>query len=139
MLRRLTVLLLMSGACLAAMAGCGPSRAEQEQVLQVLRLRSQALNRRDLPLYLSAISLNYRDRTRDFDALRGGLETAFSTYDSVSYQAGEQKLEINGNQAEVAGSYRMKVVIRGRDMVLDGKEHIRLARETGGWKIISGL
>jgi hypothetical protein len=45
----------------------------------------------------------------------------------------------SGQQAEVSGSYRMKVVIRGQEMVLDGKQHLTFTREPDGWKITAGL
>ena len=102
-------------------------------------VRSQALNRRNLPLYLTTISARYNDRGRDYAALRDSLEASFKIFESVSYQAGVQKVAISDNKAEVSGEYRMRVVIRGKEMSLDGREHIWLAREAGGWKIIAGL
>lgn len=105
----------------------------------LLWVRSQALNGRNLQLYLTTISQQYNDRGRDFAAMRDSLEASFKVFDSVSYQAGEQKVAVSGGKAEVSGEYRMRVVIRGKGMSLDGRERIRLAKEAGGWKIIAGL
>lgn len=123
----------------AIAAACADTATEQDKVRQLLMVRSQALNNRNLQLYLTTISAQYSDHGRDFAAMRDSLEASFKVFERVSYQAGEQKVEIQGPKAEVSGEYRMKVVIRGREMSLDGKEHIRLAKEAGGWKIIAGL
>jgi len=121
------------------MTACGPSQVEKEAVLRVLQMREQAMNTRNIKLYLMIISPAYSDKGKDRAQLQDGLEAGFKIYDSVRYQAGEQKLQIKGKQAEVTGTYRMKVVIRGKEMVLDGKEHLVLAKEPDGWKIIAGL
>lgn len=126
--------------CVAAlMAACGPSPAEKEQIMRVLQVRAQAMNARNINQYLTVISGSYSDRGKSLAQLRNGLEAGFRIYDRVYYQADEQKIEIKGRQAEVTGIYRMKVVIRGKEMVLDGKERLVLAKEADGWKIISGL
>lgn len=137
MLRPLAALLLC--IVVALMTACGPSHAEKEQILRVMQVRAQAMNARNINLYLTVISPAYSDKGKDRAQLKDGLEAGFKVYDSVYYQADEQKVKIKGKQAEVAGTYRMKVVIRGREMVLDGKEHLLLAKESDGWKIISGL
>ena len=137
MLRLLSATLLC--VAVALMTACGPSQVEKEAVLRVLQMREQAMNTRNINLYLMIISPAYSDKGKDRAQLQDGLEAGFKIYDSVRYQAGEQKLQIKGKQAEVTGTYRMKVVIRGKEMVLDGKEHLVLAKEPDGWKIIAGL
>lgn len=136
MLRPLTTVLLFA---VVALTSCGPSQADKEQILRVMQVRSQAMNARSINQYLTVISPAYGDRGKDLAQLRDGLEAGFKIYDSVYYQADEQKITIKGKQAEVAGTYRMKVVIRGKEMLLDGKEHLVLTKEADGWKIISGL
>ena len=121
------------------MTGCGSRQSEKEELLRVVHRRAQALNSRDLGMYLGVISPAYSDKGKDFDLLRDGLEAGFKVYDRVSYQSDEQKVTIDGKRAEVAGKYRMKVVIRGHEMVLDGTERLTLAKEADGWKIIAGL
>lgn len=135
MLRTGAFLLLLA----ALLTGCGPSQAEKELVMQTVRTREQALNMRNLGLYLKVISTAYSDKGKGFDQVRDGLEAGFKVYEQVSYQSDDRKVRISGKRAEVAGTYRMKVVIRGHEMVLDGKEHLTLAREPDGWKIIAGL
>lgn len=137
MLRPLAAFMLC--AAVALMTACGPPQAEMEQIQRVMQVRAQALNTRNINLYLTVISPVYSDKGKDRAQLQDGLEAGFKIYDSVVYQADEQKVKIKGKQAEVTGSYRMKVVIRGKEMVLDGKEHLLLSKESDGWKIIAGL
>ncbi|MBT1072638.1 DUF4440 domain-containing protein [Geobacter chapellei] len=106
--------------------------------MQVLQVRSQALNGRDLPLYLSVVSPAYRDKGKDIAALTAGVAAGFKSR-TVAYQAGHRTVSVSGNRAEVKGTYRMKVTVGGREMVLDGEETIILSREAGVWKIIAGL
>ncbi len=124
---------------LALLTACGPSAAEKEQVLKVVRMRAEALNARNVAQYMTVISPAYNDKGKDFARLRDSLETGFKVYDAVFYQADEQNVEFEGKKAKVNGTFRLKVVIRGKEMVLDGKEHLTLAKEAGVWKIIAGL
>lgn len=135
MLRTVAYLLFYA----SLLAGCGASQAEKDLVTQTVRTRAKALNTRNLELYLKVISADYSDKGKGFGQLRDSLEAGFKVYEQVSYQADDQKVRISGKRAEVAGTYRMKVLIRGHEMALDGKEHLILAREPDGWKIISGL
>ena len=137
MLRTLAAFMLCAAVLL--LTACGPSQAEKEQIQRVMQVRAQAMNARNINQYMTVISPAYSDRGKDLAQLKDGLETGFKVYDSLSYQANEQKITIKGKQAEVKGSYRMKVVIRGKEMVLDGKEHLLLSKEADGWKIIAGL
>lgn len=108
-------------------------------MLHVLQVRGQALDECDLSLYLSIISPAYQDKDKDFAALAAGVEESFKKRGAVAYQAGHRTVTISGKRAEVTGTYRMKVMVAGRELVLDGKEHITLSREAGTWKIIAGL
>ena len=123
----------------ALITACSPSQAERAQILLVMQARSQAINTRNINLYRTIISPAYSDKGKNRVQLQDGLEAGFKIYDSVYYQADEQKIAVKGKQAEVTGSYRMKIVIRGKEMVLDGKEHLILAKEHDGWKIVAGL
>ena len=115
-------------------------KVEQEAVRQTIQIRTKALNTRDLTLYFSVISSTYHDeKGRDFSRIREDLSAGFITYDSVLYQPDEQTLRVHGKWAELKGTYRMKLVIHGRQVLLDGKERMVLMKEAGGWKITSGL
>lgn len=122
-------------------SGCGASSpAEQGAIRLSIQARARALNTHDLPLYLSIISSAYKDdKGRDLARLRDALAISFKTFERISYQAEDQTIKVSGKQAEVAGKYRMKLVIRGREVVLSGKEKMILNKEHEGWKIVAGL
>jgi len=105
----------------------------------VLATRAQALNNRNLPLYLSVVSSGYSHHGKDFSRLKDEQAAAFKEFEQVAYQAGEPSIAVKGERAEVAGDYRMKVIIRGKEMQFEGKERITLVKESGVWKISAGL
>jgi hypothetical protein len=130
---------LLLSALVAIVAACGTPQADKQQILNVMQLRAQAMNARNINQYKAVISQDYSDKGKDRLQVLAGLEKGFTVYESIYYQADEQKVAVSGKQAEVTGAYRMKVVIRGREMVLNGKERLVLVKGPEGWKIIAGL
>ena len=51
----------------------------------------------------------------------------------------DRKIEIDGQQAIVSGTYRITIVRKGQELSLEGSERIRLAKGADGWKIVGGL
>jgi hypothetical protein len=134
---RLLICILLTTGLLTG--GCRSALDEKAAVTEVLEVRSKALNSRDITLYFSVISKNYRHKDKDFVGLKDSLSGNFKTFESLSFQPGEKNISIHGKNAEADGTYRMKVVVRGKEMVLDGVEHLILVKEHEGWKIIAGL
>jgi len=104
-----------------------------------MKVRSQALNGRNLPLYLTVVSTAYNDSGKDYSALVAEVEAGFKNRGTAVYHADNYTVAVSGNRAEVRGGYRMKVAVGGREVLLDGEEHIILSREAGVWKITAGL
>ena len=104
-----------------------------------MQVRSQALNGPNLPLYLTVVSPAYNDNGKDYSALIAEVEAGFKNRGTAVYQADNYTVAVSGNRAEVRGSYRMKVAVGGREVLLNGEEHIILSREAGVWKITAGL
>lgn len=119
--------------------GCGPSTADLKAVEAVAAGRQQALNRKDIALYLSLISPAYNDKNKDFSAEKRELEASFTAFDRIAYRPAGRSIDISGAQATISGTYRLTVTIKGKELELEGEEHIRLAKGTDGWKIIGGL
>ncbi len=136
MLRRLAYMLVLS---MALFSGCGVQEKDRLAIAQVIESRSRALNSRDISLYLSSVSPDYSDKGKDFPRLKESITSNFNNIEKLSYQPVEHTISINGNRAEVSGTYRMKIFTRGKELVLDGSEHLKLARGPEGWKIIAGL
>lgn len=119
--------------------GCSGSERERSAVLQSLSTRADSLNSRDIPGYLSVVSTRYSDKGKDFARLKADLEKNFSEFEQIAYESERRSVTVDGDRAEAVGSYRMRVRVRGREMTLSGTEHIRLAKEPEGWKIVAGI
>ena len=138
MLRPIPSILAVAALLISACNNGSPG--EYEAVQSAIQLRATALNTRNLPLYLSVVSGHYRDdKGRGREQLRADLETAFNRYDHVSYQVEGQSVTIQRKSAKVSGTYRMKVHSRGNETLLHGRERMVFAKESDGWKIITGL
>lgn len=132
----LTAILLAAGLLSGA---CSTSQSDRLAVMEILNIRTKALNTRDMALYSSILSPEYSYKGKDFRRLKDSLVNNFQICESLSFQPGEQTISFHGKYAEAVGAYRMKVLIRGKETVLDGEEHLKLAKESEGWKIIAGL
>lgn len=136
MFGRLSVILC---AALLFASGCSNSGRERNGILQTLSTRAGALNARDMSRYFTVVSPHYLDKGKNFVQLKENIEKNFRDFEQLSYEAGTQTITIDGNSAESVGSYRMKVRVRGKEMTLNGTEHLRLIKEQEGWKIIAGI
>lgn len=135
----------LSGIFLAALlfvAGCITSdttNRERCEIIKVLETRDAALNAKDLPKYVSVISPHYSDKGKDFTRLTEGLRNNFSEFEQISYQTDAPSITINGARADAVTSYRMKIRTGKKELALKGTEHLKLAKEPEGWKIIAGI
>ncbi len=89
--------------------------------------------------YVSIISPRYNDKGKTFQQLKEKLAADFRDYERLSYTSEKPDITITGNQAETTGTYRMKIRIRGKEFEFSGTEHLKLAKEPDGWKIIAGM
>ena len=119
--------------------GCSNRDQDRQKIIETLTTRSNALNSRDIFQYISTVSPHYSDKGKTFDQLKVSLEKNFRDYEQLSYEALSPTITINGAGAESISSYRMKILVRGKEMTLNGTEHLRLVKEPEGWKIIAGI
>lgn len=127
--------------CLALIlsAGCSRSDHNRDEIRQVVCIRAAALNSRDISRYVSVVSLRYNDKGKDFTGVRNTLEKNFRDFEQISYEADPPEITVDGSSARSVTSYRMRVQVRGKEMILNGTERLRLAKEPEGWKIVEGL
>jgi hypothetical protein len=124
---------------LLAVSGCSNSSRETREILQILSARKDALNARDLERYLAGISRHYNDRNKNFAQLAESQKNNFKTFEQVLYEADTPSIVVSGNSAVSTGSYRMKVIVQGKEVTFKGTEHLKLVKEPEGWKIIAGI
>jgi len=113
--------------------------SEEEKIYQVLNRRQEALQKRDLSLYLSCISKAYQDKEEDFNRLQKRIEGYFKTFDRISYSCWDQSIQVDGETAVVIQPFYLQVGKGENKNHYSGKEVLFLKREGRDWKIIKGL
>jgi hypothetical protein len=113
--------------------------SEEEKIYQVLNRRQEALQKRDLSLYLSCISNAYQDREENFSRLQERIEGYFKTFDRISYSSWDRSIQIDGERAIVIQPFYLEVEKGGRKNRYSGEEILYLKKEGKEWKIVKGL
>jgi len=113
--------------------------SEEERIQQILNRREEALQKKDLSLYLSCISKSYQDKDEDFSRLQNRMEGYFKTFDRIEYSGWDRSIQIEGDQVRVTQQFFLRVERAGKRNRYSGKEALFLKREGRQWRIIKGL
>jgi hypothetical protein len=113
--------------------------SEEEKIYQILNRRQEALQKRDLSLYLSCISKAYQDKEEDFNRLQKRIEGYFKTFDRISYSSWDRSVQIDGETATVIQQFYLEVEKGEKKNRYSGKEALFLKKEGKEWKITKGL
>jgi ketosteroid isomerase-like protein len=113
--------------------------SEEEKIYQTLNRRQEALQKRDLSLYLSCISKAYQDKEEDFNRLQKRIEGYFKTFDRIAYSSWDRSVQIGGDTAFVIQPFHLEVQKGEKKNRYSGKEVLFLKKEGREWKIIKGL
>jgi len=133
-MRRLLSILLLT---LFTLLSCQIS--EEEKIHQTLNRREEALQRKDLSLYLSCISNAYRDKEEDFGQLQKRMEGYFRTFDQIKYDNWDRSVHVEGDTAWITQQFHLEVERRGKTNRYSGTEALFFQKEGRKWKIIKGL
>jgi ketosteroid isomerase-like protein len=133
-MRRSSLFFLLSVVFLLA---CQVS--DEEKIYQILDRRQEALQKKDLSLYLSCISKAYQDKEEDFNRLQKRIEGYFKTFDRISYSCWDRSLQVDGEAAIVIQPFYLEVEKGEKKNRHSGKEVLVLKKEGGEWKIVKGL
>jgi ketosteroid isomerase-like protein len=113
--------------------------SEEEKINQMVNRRQEALQKKDLPLYLSCISRAYQDKEEDFDGLKKRIDGYFKTFDRIAYSSWDRSVEIEGNTATVIQQFYLETEKGEKKKGYSGKEALFFKKEGKEWKIIKGL
>ena len=113
--------------------------SEEEKIYQILNRRQEALQKKDLSLYLSCISKAYQDKEEDFNRLEKRIEGYFKTFDRITYSNWDRSVQIDGKTAIAIQQFHLEVGKGEKKNRYSGKEALFLKKEGRGWKIIKGL
>jgi hypothetical protein len=127
-------LLLGWGIWIASCSG-----GEESKVNQVLESRRLGMERKDVILYMSSISPQYREGERGADLLRREAMEMMRGCDSIEMKIRDREVSIQGDRAEAIQSYEIRIHRGSRVGSAQGKERIVLVKGADGWRIVSGL
>ena len=113
--------------------------SEEEKIDHILNQRQEALQKKDLSLYLSCISKAYRDKEEDFERLQKRIGRYFDTFDRISYSCWDRSFQIDGETAIVTQQFYLEVLKAEKKNHYSGKEVLFLKKEGKGWRIMKGL
>lgn len=113
--------------------------SEEEKIYQILNRRQEALQEKDLTLYLSCISKAYQDKEEDFNRLEKRIEGYFKTFDRITYSNWDRSVHMEGETATVIQQFHLEVEKGEKKNRYSGKEALFFKKEGREWKIIKGL
>ena len=113
--------------------------SEEEKINQMVNRRQEALQKKDLSLYLSCISRAYQDKEEDFSGLEKRIDGYFKTFDRIAYSTWDRSVEIEGNTATVIQQFYLETEKGEKKKNYSGKEALFFKKEGKEWKIIKGL
>ena len=113
--------------------------SEEERIFQTLSRRQEALQKRDLSLYLSCISKSYQDKEEDVSRLQKRIEGYFKTFDRITYSSWDRSVQIDGETSTVIQRFSLEVEKGEKKNRYAGEEVLFLKKEGRQWKIIKGL
>ena len=113
--------------------------SEEEKINQILNRRQEALQKRDLSLYLSCISRAYQDKEEDFYQLQKRIEGYFKTFDRITYSSWDRSVQIDGETSTVIQQIYLEVEKGEKKNHYSGREVLFLKKEGKAWKIVRGL
>ena len=113
--------------------------SEEEKIYQTLNQRQEALQKRDLSLYLSCISKAYQDKEEDVYRLQERIEGYFKTFDRITYSSWDRSVQIEGDTSTVIQQFYLEVEKGEKKNHYSGKEVLFLKKEGKEWKFIKGL
>ncbi len=113
--------------------------SEEEKIYQTLNRRQEALQKKDLSLYLSCISRAYQNKEEDFDGLQKRIEGYFKIFDRISFSNWDRSVQIDGETATAIQQFHLEAVKGEKKNSYSGKEALFLKKEGKQWRIIGGL
>jgi ketosteroid isomerase-like protein len=113
--------------------------SEEEKIHQVLNRREEALQKKNLSLYLSCISKAYQGKEEDFSRLQNRIKGYFETFDQIRYSSWERSIHIEGDTATVIQQFQLEVEKGSKKNRYLGKEALFFQKEGREWKIVRGL
>ena len=114
-------------------------KADSEGIRQILQHREEALQKKDLTLYLSCISKSYKDKNENYEQLKNRIQGYFKSFDRIGYSSWDRSIQFDGESAAVTQQFRLEVEKGGNRQHYTGREVLFLEKEGRDWRITKGL
>jgi hypothetical protein len=94
---------------------------------------------KDIALYMSCISEDYKDNADTYDLIRDKMEKNFDIFEKIDFSQSNQTIYQDNTAAVVVQNFELSFTVRGEQDHASGKERIYLEKKVGEWKIVKGL
>jgi ketosteroid isomerase-like protein len=116
------------------------SSFDEREIRELLEIRAKALEQKDLPLYLSCFSPDYRSGTRTYHDLQADATQWFAQFATIQFSFQIVDIQVQEDHAIVENDYKFSVTNADGDSVnLAKRELLEMRRENTGWKITKSL
>ncbi|MER3447462.1 MAG: hypothetical protein C4291_11765 [Candidatus Dadabacteria bacterium] len=114
--------------------------SDREKIEDVLSKRERAFETKNLELYLSCISPNYREekngRSIGIEEVKKNFLSNTSVFDQIKISHSNRTIYLNGEKAEVAQRTAVEVKLDKEEGHFTFKENIGFERIGGKWLIV---
>ncbi|MGA1842518.1 MAG: hypothetical protein ACMUIU_18040 [bacterium] len=128
---------------MAFFTGCGDtyqSKTEIEKEIRgLLSLREEAMENKDIELYMECISRSYSDKNDTYESIREKMKKNFLAFDRIDFSQYHQTVYFEDDLIMVVQDYELAFIIGGKRDFVRGREKIFLERTGREWKIVKGL
>lgn len=127
---------------LALLAGCtAPAQPAKPDaaVARTLALREDGFNRKDLALYMRAVSPRYGGDATGYTRIETRAKALFSAIDKITYTSSERQVYDEPPRVRVVQRYAMELEKGGERISRSGQEQLYLERDGADYKIVDGL
>lgn len=117
----------------------GGSRDIENEIGLIMDLRERGINEKDLGLYMSCVSRDYKNDSETFDIIKEKMQKNFEIFEKIKLSTSNRTIYPDHKGAMVVQNYELKIFLNGEDEFINGKEKLILKKEDGEWKIVDGL
>jgi ketosteroid isomerase-like protein len=114
-------------------------KATKKEIKQILFLREQAMESKDLHRYMQCISEDYEDRTETYAMIKEKMQKNFEAFERIDLTQFNQSIYQEGNRVMLVQDFELSFVMAGKRDYVRGKERIFFEKKDGTWKIVKGL
>ena len=115
--------------------GCNrthPSNTEIEQeIKQILSLREEAMENKDINRYMQCISRDYRDKNETYARIQEKMEKNFDAFEMIDLSQTNQFFYQERGRVMVVQDYELSFIMAGKRDYVRGKEMIFFEKQKG--------